>query len=62
MADLALEGCAGVPGILGKKGVGLVWSLLLKMLWSDFLWLPMQVEDGPSEFALYTVHESGGKC
>ena len=29
------------------------------MLWLDFLWLPVQVEDGPSEFALYTVHESG---
>lgn len=30
--------------------------------WSDFLFLPTQVENGPSEFALYIVHESGGKC
>lgn len=30
--------------------------------WSDFLSLPAQVENGPSEFALYIVHESGGKC
>lgn len=29
---------------------------------SDFLSLPAQVENGPSEFALYIVHESGGKC
>lgn len=49
-------------GLQARKGVGLVSSLLLKMLWSDFLWLPVQVEDGPSEFALYIVHESGGKC
>lgn len=46
-----------------------VWSLLgiafflscLKKPWSDFLSL-LQVENGPSEFALYIVHESGGKC
>ena len=30
--------------------------------WSDCLSLPVQVENGPSEFALYIVHESGGKC
>lgn len=30
--------------------------------WSDFLCLHVQVENGPSEFALYIAHESGGKC
>lgn len=34
----------------------------LEKPWSDFLLLPVQVENGPSEFALYIVHESGGKC
>lgn len=31
-------------------------------MWSDFLSLLVQVENSPSEFALYIVHESGGKC
>lgn len=34
----------------------------LEKPWSDSLSLPVQVENSPSEFALYIVHESGGKC
>lgn len=42
---------------------GVLFSLSrLEKPWSDFLSLPVQVENGPSEFALYIVHESGGKC
>lgn len=42
---------------------GVLFSLsCIEKPWSDFLSLPVQVENGPSEFALYVVHESGGKC
>lgn len=47
-------------GVWLLPGIAFFLSCLKKPR-SDFLSL-LQVENGPSEFALYVVHESGGKC